>query len=120
MLRIVRDKRQRLPEQLDTIPLRDGTKARVEDVVGPRHAFDNVAFQVRVDTICRDKDGVAGSENQIIHQQGSDQVAVVTFGVLLAEPVEKTRDVRVRAELRLWQRLELLDGGRDCFGGRAE
>lgn len=110
VLRIVRVEGQRLRKQIDIIPLRPRAEPRVQNVVRPRHALDDVAAEIRMDAIRRHADRLAGPQRHVIHQQRRDEDTVVELGVLLPQPLQQPGDVACLAEVRLRERLHLPDG----------
>lgn len=90
---------QRGAEEIYGVAVGPGTEARVEDVVGARHAFDDVPGEVGVDAVCGDVDGVAFLEDEVVHCEEGDEVAGVCGTVLGGEAGEERGNVGGSGEL---------------------
>lgn len=120
VMRVVRLEGQRPRKEGHAIPLHARTEARVQHVVGARHALHYVALQVCVDAIRGHEDGIARSQGEVVHEQRGDEASVVAVAVLPVEACQHAGDVRVVAELGLRDALQRFDGLRYFFGRCAQ
>lgn len=89
----VRREGERLREELDTVAVSARAEARVEHVVGPCHALDDVALEPGVNAVGGYVDGLARLQDEIVHADQRDEGAVVGGRVVFLQTGEESQDV---------------------------
>ena len=63
----MRSKSQCSGKEVDIVTVGSGAEARIDDVVGARHAFNDVSREIGVWSIGRNVDGVTSGEGHEVH-----------------------------------------------------